>query len=276
MKITLVQSRGVVGDVKVNYFKAKMRIANVESDVFVFPEMYCSGYVKNVSNISFPTLKTLTIDPIKELSHYSGATVICGCPVSNEDGSCSNCAMVFDGRKTYTYSKMNLRADNVADETALYKPGSTPMIISRDGLSLGITVGHDIVISDLCRHYAENGADIIICIAALTAEQMGPFMKIARARAVEFSIPIMVCNMTGNDCGVEMGGLSAFIGTDGEYIESCTAGSDVREIRLDPQEVKAMRSKSIMTADVNLSECLRLDMETVEPDPDAPKCPLFG
>ena len=42
MKITLVQSRGVVGDTKVNYFKAKMRISNVESDIFVFPEMYMS------------------------------------------------------------------------------------------------------------------------------------------------------------------------------------------------------------------------------------------
>ena len=64
MKITLVQSRGVVGDTKVNYFKAKMRISNVESDIFVFPEMYMSGYVKDVKSVNFPTMKVLTIDPL--------------------------------------------------------------------------------------------------------------------------------------------------------------------------------------------------------------------
>jgi predicted amidohydrolase len=171
---------------------------------------------------------------------------------------------------------MALRADNVTDETANYVPGSEPMIISRNGLSFGLAVGHDILISDLCRFYAENGTDMIICISALTAEQMEPFMKVARARAIEFSIPILVCNMTGNDSGVEMGGLSAFIGIDGEYIESCTSGSDVREIRLDPEEIKARTAARKSIPKFDLSDHKRIEMETVEADPNAPACPLFG
>ena len=276
MKITLVQSRGVVGDAKVNYFKAKMRISNVESDIFVFPEMYCSGYVKDIKKVNFSTLKALMTDQLKELSHNTGATVICGCPVKNDDDTYSDCAMVFDGRKTYTYAKMYLRSDNVTDETANYVPGSEPMIISRGGVSIGLAVGHDIMIDDLCRYYAENGADIIICISALTGKQMTTLMKVARARAVEYSIPIMVCNMTGNDSGTEMGGLSAFIGTDGEYIESCTAGSDVREIRIDPEMIKAQTEARRTVPIFRLSECIKVNMETVEADPNAPSCPLFG
>lgn len=276
MKITLVQSRGIVGDTKVNYFKAKMRVNNVESDIFVFPEMYCSGYVKDVKSVNFPMLRGLTVDPMKDLSHYTGATIICGCPVKNEDGTYSDCAMVMDGKKEYTYSKINLRADNVADEVANYKPGSEPLIISREGVSFGLAVGHDIVIGDLCRFYAENGADMIICIAALTGKQMEPLMKVARARAIEFSIPILVCNMTGNDSGEEMGGLSALIDIDGEYLESCTAGSDVREIRFDPEELKAKTAARSITPRVQFSECRKVEMETVEIDPNAPTCPVFG
>ena len=276
MKITLVQSKGVVGDAKVNYFKAKMRISNVESDIFVFPEMYCSGYVKDVNGVNFQTLKALALDPIKELSHFTGSTVICGCPVKNEDGTFSDCAMVFDGRKTYTYAKMNLRSDNAADEVAMYAPGSEPMIISRGGISIGLTVGHDLMISDLCRYYSDNSADMIVCLAALTGEQMGPFMQIARARAIEFSIPILVCNMTGNDCGTEMGGLSAYIGIDGEYIESCTTGSDVREIRFEPEELRSITERRTAAPKFEFTEAKRIEMETVEVDPDSPKCPLFG
>ena len=37
MKITLVQSRGLVNDPKVNFFKARMRINNVDSEIFIFP-----------------------------------------------------------------------------------------------------------------------------------------------------------------------------------------------------------------------------------------------
>ena len=44
MRITLVQSRGLMNDPTVNFFKARMRINNVESDIFVLPEMFCSGY----------------------------------------------------------------------------------------------------------------------------------------------------------------------------------------------------------------------------------------
>lgn len=276
MKITLVQSRGIVGDTKVNYFKAKMRISNVESDIFVFPEMYCSGYVKDVKSVNFPSLKTLMLAPLMDLSHYTGSTIICGCPVKNDDETYSDCALVIDGRKSYAYSKMNLRADNVADETANYVAGSEPMIVTREGVSLGVAVGHDILIGDLCRFYAENGADLIICISALTGPQMGPFMKVARARAIEYSIPILVCNMTGNDSGEEMGGLSAFIGTDGEYIESCTAGSDVREIRIDPEEYKAKTASRMIAPKPEISGCQKVEMETLSADPNSPSCPLFG
>ena len=117
---------------------------------------------------------------------------------------------------------------------------------------------------------------MIICIAALTGEQMDPLMKVARARAIEYSIPILVCNMTGNDSGEEMGGLSALIGVDGEYMESCTAGSDVREIRFDPEELKAKTAARTIPPKIEISGGAKIEMETVEADPNAPVCPVFG
>lgn len=276
MKVTLVQSRGIVGDPKVNYFKAKMRIGNVESDIFVFPEMYCSGYVTDIGKVNFQTLKVLMLDPLSELSHNTGSTVICGCPVKNEDGTVTDSVLIVDGKKTYVYSKMNLRSDNVADETSIYTPGSSPMIISRGGLSFGIAAGHDICLSELCRYYSENGADMIVCCTALVDDGIRKLLDIAKARAMEFSIPILVCNMTGNDSGKEMGGLSALIGADGTFVESCTSGSDVREIRLDPEAVRAETSARKPAPKVELSECVTVEMETLEADPNAPKCPVFG
>ena len=65
-------------------------------------------------------------------------------------------------------------------------------------------------------------------------------------------------------------------GTDGEYIESCTAGSDVREIRLDPEEMKAQTEARKIVPKFQLSECIKVEMETLEADPNAPSCPLFG
>lgn len=273
MKITLVQSRGIVNDPKVNFFKARMRISNVDSEIFVFPEMFCSGYVNDRNTMRLNSLQTMVINEIARLSDNKGSTVICGCP-EEKDGKLYNSALVVDGKETFSYSKINLSRTNVFDETTVFAPGNKPMIIERQGLRMGLAIGHDICITDLVRFYAENGADMIICIAALLPEQIDSFLKIAQSGALQFSIPVMVCNMTGSDCGKELGGKSAYINEKGEFAETCTAGSDVREIRIDVEALNANTASRIIPPRFEFTECDRVDIKKVDADPNGPFCPF--
>ncbi|MBQ3735674.1 MAG: hypothetical protein II855_01940, partial [Candidatus Methanomethylophilaceae archaeon] len=107
MKITLVQSRGLVNDPKVNFYKARMRINNVDSEIFVFPEMFCSGYVSDRNTMRLDMLKPMVIDELAKLSDNKGSTIICGCPQKDGD-TIYDTALVIDGKEVSCYRKINL------------------------------------------------------------------------------------------------------------------------------------------------------------------------
>ncbi len=275
MKITLVQSRGLVNDPKVNFFKARMRINNIDSEVFVFPEMFCTGYVSQRQDMQLQVLENAILKDLAKLSDNKGSTIICGCPVAEGDDIYDS-ALIIDGFDRYSYRKMFLYKDNVFDETKVFKSGGTPMIVDRQGLKMGMMIGHDLFIGDLVAYYAENGADMIICISALLPEQIDGFLKVAQSSAIRFSIPILVCNMTGNDCGKELGGKSAYISEKGEFLETCTAGSDVREIRIDVNALKANTASRSMPPKIEFSGSDSVTVKKVDPDPNGPFCPFSG
>lgn len=273
MKITLVQSRGIISDPKVNFFKARMRVSNVDSEIFVFPEMYCSGYTNDPALMSVDKLKPLMLDSLSKLSDNKGCTVICGCPVKDGD-KLYNSALVIDGFETAQYNKMNMNKKGLFDESATFESGSEPLILDRQGLKMGLMLGHDLYIPDLCRYYAENSADLIIAMTALLPAEIEVYLKVAQSVAIQYGIPVLVCNMTGNDPGEDMGGKSAFIDTDGTFIESCTAGSDVREIRFDMDEVKAKTAARVVPPVIKIGEGSVYETKNNEADPNGPLCPL--
>lgn len=272
MKITLVQSRGLVNDPKSNFFKARMRINNVDSDVFVFPEMYCSGYVRNEADMHVDSLKTMVLDGLSKLSDNRGCTIICGCPVKDDDGL-YDAALVIDGMSASHYRKMCL-TDSIFDENGIFKTGSRPLIAEREGLRMGLAIGDDIISPDLIRYYAECGADMIICISALTGLKATRFARIIQAFAAMYSMPILLCNMTGPDCGVELGGKSIYVDENGDIIESCTSGSDVREIRVDVEALKANTASRRLPSRLGFDGFDHVVITNTEADPDGPLCPF--
>ncbi len=276
MKITLVQSRGIINDPKNNFFKARMRINNVDSDVFVFPEMFCSGLTKDRTEMKAEKLMDDVLTSVAKLSQAKGSTVICGCPIIKDDGL-RNSAVVVDGYDLKEYDKIVMDAGGVFDDSEIFTPGSSPMIVDRQGLRMGLTVGADLSEDALVRRYAEDGADMIVCISALTDPQMDRFILIAMAAAAKYSMPIMLCNMAGPDPGVVMAGRSAYINAAGEIVEKCTSGSDVREIRIDVDELKANTAARKIPGTTVIGDGSVYAVKAVEPDPSAvDKCPLFG
>ena len=276
MKITLVQSRGMVNDPISNFFKARMRINNVESEIFVFPEMYACGYLSDPASMMIDMLRGTVIDNIAKLSENRGSTVIFGCP-RKADGKIFDSALILDGKDEAYYDKINLtKKGGVFDESAVFAPGNRPMIVTRQGLNMGIAVGQDLFMSELIEFYAKNGADMVICISALLQEQIEDMIKVAQSASIKFSIPILICNMTGPDCGKELGGRSVYINAKGELAETCTAGSDVREIRVDVKALNDNTAARTFPTKMEFTECDRVEIKNMTADPNGPACPFSG
>ena len=275
MKITLVQSRGLIMDPTVNFFKARMRINNVESDMFILPEMFCSGYVGDENRMKIDDLDSKIVSKLSELSVNRGCAIICGCPVK-EDGRIYDCALLINGKDITPYRKMILGSDGAFDETQVFTPGNRPMIIDHMGLSIGMSVGDDLLSPELYKYYAENGVDLLICISAFNEKQMDRFDKIVMSRAAENSLPVILCNMVGPDCGENLIGRSKFIGPDGSIIEGCTESSDVRVLNVDVDMLKESKNSRRVLPDLVFGECIRVSSTSGEGASPKAKCPITG
>ena len=78
MKITMVQARGFVDDPMTNFFKARMRVNNVDSDIFVYPEMYCSGYVSDRKRMRPDKTTGLVVNNMKALAEKRDCGIVFG------------------------------------------------------------------------------------------------------------------------------------------------------------------------------------------------------
>lgn len=275
MKITIVQSRGLMQDPLVNFFKARMRINNIDSDMFIFPEMFCSGYTGDEEKMKLDLLPEKIFNKLANLSEMRGSAIICGGPIK-EDGKLYDAALVIDGQKQNYYKKMNLTSEGAFDETKVFATGNQPCIVDHMGFKIGLSIGDDLLLHGLYRFYAENNVDLIVCISAYTDAQMDRFEKIVTCRAAENSVPAIICNMVGPDCGVKLAGRSKFIDANGNIVESCTDSSDVRTIMFTDEDIKKIRENRKPIAEVKLGECLKYDTHSFEGVDPNDLCPLAG
>lgn len=250
-----------MNDPTVNFFKARMRINNVESDIFVLPEMFCSGYTGKKEEMTVDVLDAKIVSKLSELSVNRGCAIIVGCP-REIDGKIYDCALHITGRDINTYKKMILSNDGAFDEKEYFSTGNQPMIIDHMGTKIGISVGYDLLSTELYKYYAENDVELLICISAFTESQMNRFDSIVRSRASENSLPVILCNMVGPDCGVNLIGRSKFIGPDGNIIEGCTESSDVRVLEVDTEMLKEAKKNRMILPDLVFGECIRVKSES--------------
>lgn len=237
MKISLVQSVGHIDDPTANAFKIKMRAKNVESDLFIFPEMVMCGYVGSKDKMYLKVVEGREMDMIKEFSTKYDCAIVCGGPRSDGD-DVYNSAYFINGDSVESYSKMHLPSKGPVDESKLFKVGDRPLIFELKGMKFGMVMSYDIYFPELFRYYAKNDVDVVICIAAVPEEEMMKYEKMLPSRAVENSMHIAFVNMVGPDSGTKMIGRSRWIGPDGNVIEELTESSDIRTIRIDEKEVK--------------------------------------
>ena len=245
MKITMVQARGMIDDPVSNFFKARMRINNVDSDIFVYPEMSCCGYVKEIKRQQASKIDAAVVNKLKDLSVKRNCAIICGCTRIYDEKN-YNTLLFINGNEITEHQKTLLSRDGVFDEDEVFTPGKKPTMVKYKDLTIGLAMGQELYSPELFRYYAEKGADIVICISAFTDRQMDRIEKILPARAVENSMYIILDNMTGNDPGINLAGRSKFVAPDGTFTETFTEGSDVREIMLDEDAlIKAKNERKL-------------------------------
>ncbi len=221
LDITLAQMNQSVGDLAGN--AAAMLAARDKakgSDLIVFPELQLIGYPPE-DLILKPALierAAAELEKLAQATASEGPAMLVG-SVFVRDGALHNGVALLDGGKVAaTRFKRELPNYGTFDEVRLFQPGPLPEPIIVKGTMIGVPICEDIWQPDVCRHLAEFGAEIFICINGSPYEIDKDTLRIdgvAKRRAVDTGLPLAYLNRVGGQDELVFDGASFVVNGDG-------------------------------------------------------------
>jgi NAD+ synthase len=221
LKITLAQLNQSVGDLAGN--AAAMLAARERAkgaDLIVFPELQLIGYPPE-DLILKPALierAQAELDKLAQATTKDGPAMLVG-SVFVRDGALHNGVALLDqGKVAATRFKHELPNYGTFDEMRLFQPGPLPEPIILRGAMIGVPICEDIWQPDVCRHLADFGAEIFICINGSPYEIDKDALRIdgvAKRRAVDTGLPLAYVNRVGGQDELVFDGASFVVNGDG-------------------------------------------------------------
>jgi NAD+ synthase len=226
LKITLAQMNQSVGDLAGNaaaMLAARTRAASKASgasDLIVFPELQLIGYPPE-DLILKPALierAAAELEKLAQVTADGGPAMLVG-SVFVRDGALHNGVALLDqGKIAATRFKHELPNYGTFDEMRLFQPGPLPEPIIFRGTMIGVPICEDIWHPDVCRHLADFGAELFICVNGSPYEIDKDALRIdgvAKRRAVDTGLPLAYLNRVGGQDELVFDGASFVINGDG-------------------------------------------------------------
>ena len=219
-RIGIIQHNPVIGDINGNVERindAYTALLDADPDLIVTPELSLVGYpardllhregILDAQEAAIDELARLTVEgpPI-----VVGATLRTdretGPPIHNSG------VVLSDGERTDTYHKRLLPTYDVFDEHRYFLPGTKPLVVDVNDVTVGITIcedaWHNAVVTGSQRHdvaplheTAAQGADLILTLSASPFSLDKPARREKRflTHATETDCPVVFVNQVGGN-----------------------------------------------------------------------------
>ena len=239
MKIALIQSNPVTGDLRANarsLVEATARAAEQGAELCVTPELaLCghnagdlllqSGFVEDCRNVLNATAENLGREG-------SLPPLLLGAPVANpvpQGKKLQNCAVLLHaGKMSVVGRKVLLPSFGVHEDARYFEAGIACGVLHHKGWRLMVTLGEDVWndrsfwqsrylfdTDPVAEFIASGGADGLINLTALPFEQGLPALhqNVLKWLATHYRVPVLAANSAGgNDSLIYYGGSMAFDG----------------------------------------------------------------
>ena len=223
LSITLAQLNQSVGDIAGNaaaMLAARGRARIAGADLIVFPEMQLIGYPPEdlVLKPALIERAARELQTMAEVTADGGPAMLVG-SVFVRDGNLHNGVALLDqGKVAEVRLKHELPNYGTFDEMRLFQPGPLPEPVVFKGVMIGLPICEDIWHPDVCRHLAEFGAELLICINGSPYEIDKDTLRIdgvAKRRAVDTGLPLAYLNRVGGQDELVFDGASFVVNGDG-------------------------------------------------------------
>ena len=219
-RIGIVQHDPVVGDVDGNaedIASAYERTLDSDPLLVVAPELSLVGYPPRdmLHREGILDAQTAALDALAERT-AGGPPLVVGATVRTDHDTGAplhNAAVVLrDGQRAATYHKRLLPTYDVFDEHRYYRAGDGPLVVTVEGVSVGLTIcedaWHDAEVTGQRRHgidpvaeTAAAGADLVLTLSASPFSLDKPARRERRftAHAAKADCPVVFVNQVGGN-----------------------------------------------------------------------------
>ena len=221
LKITLAQTNQTVGDIAGN--AKAMREARqqaTDSDLIVFPELNLIGYPPEdlVLKPALIERAAVELDKLAQFSESAGPAMLVGSAFVRDGELHNGVALLEGGKIAATRFKHELPNYGTFDEMRLFQPGPLPEPVILRGTMIGVPICEDIWHPEVCRHLADFGAEMFVCINGSPYEINKDSLRIesvAKRRAIDTGLPMAYLNRVGGQDELVFDGASFVVNGDG-------------------------------------------------------------
>ncbi|MCS7111153.1 MAG: carbon-nitrogen hydrolase family protein [Ignisphaera sp.] len=258
LRLAVVQSNPFNGSIERNLSKIKDVISSVNADLYIFPEMFLTGYLieDEVFRLALDVNSTY-VRELQQTASKNGIGIIAGFPEISDRGYLYNSVLAVDDKGgIYIYRKRHLPTFSSFNESRWFKPykGSFDPWLFKD-VRIGVTVCYDIFFPEVFRVYMLKGVKLYINISAAPDTSVQLFHIMARARAVENSAYFAWINMAGFVGGFGFGGASVVVDPLGNTIRTLKQyEEDIGVVEIDFNCLNAYRIERPLLRDITLED----------------------
>jgi predicted amidohydrolase len=224
IRTTVAQLDPVLGDVQANRETIEATLSRArahQSDLVVFPELFLTGYHIGDEPAQLTREATQALEAIREQT--ADIACVVGTPTL-EDGEIYNSAVVLEDEAVKgTYHKTHL----YADEHDIFTPGDRFPTIETSLGTLGVEICYDLEFPEVARALAVDGIDLLLTMSANMHPHAHDQQLYHGTRAIENSVPHVLCNRVGAERGVDFFGKSGIVDRRGQQVLGL--GADVEE-----------------------------------------------
>ena len=220
MKVCLLQSNPILGNLTQNFNWLKTQIKKQDADLFIAPEMALLGYPADdlISDNFFIEKQQVLLEKFKSVLKKNQMLIIGGVALSKNERS--NSAFLISKNNLIRQDKINLPNYGVFDEKRYFEKGKKIEVFSFNNKKILVLICEDFWDKKIEKFYKDKKIDLCVVINASPFE-IDKFSK-RQARAIELTkkikSPLIYLNMIGGQDDLVFDGESFILNKENELI----------------------------------------------------------
>ncbi len=220
LNISLAQMHIALGDVGRNYRRMQewaTEAARRGSHLLILPELWSTGYALEQAKELASTLNSGMFTQVTTIAQQEKIGIV-GSILEKRGVEVANSAAFFapNGRLMGVYRKIHLF--RLFEEEKWLAPGNASLSMDLPWGETALAICYDLRFPELFRHYATNGAKLIIIPAEWPLARLEHWRALLVARAIENQCFIVAANAAGETGGTVFAGHSMIVDPWGKII----------------------------------------------------------